>query len=457
MDADAGRASLESALRKARWRILPLLSLGYLAAYTDRVNISFAAESMNRDLHFSPSVYGLGAGLFFISYALCEVPSNWLLLRFGARRWLARIMFTWGVLAMAMLFVHSRTSFYGMRVLLGIAEAGYFPGAAYYISGWFPAKERARAIGFFYVSLPLASVVMGSVAGTLLRLDGRLGLHGWQWLFLIEGVPAVLLSVGIWFMLSERPKTAKWLREDEREALEWELADAHPSQEHAHRGRAFRVVLSDPRVWALGLCSLCLLGSNYAQNFFLPEMLRMLTGESVGRVGYLIALAAAAGAVAMMVNGFHSDRKRERGWHVIVPALIMAVLMLVAGLHLHGWVAAVVLLVAMPVFFSMQAPWVAVLTELFRGEKAALAIATINMLGIIGGFLGPYWMGWMRELTGGFAVGIGSLCVPWLVMAGSIAWVTRPRREIVTKENVTNQKVTNMDEKSMNVEPELAK
>ena len=445
MDAVAGRAPLESALRKARWRILPLLSLGYLAAYTDRVNISFAAESMNRDLHFSPSVYGLGAGLFFISYALCEVPSNWLLLRFGARRWLARIMLTWGLLAMAMVFVHSRTSFYGMRLLLGVAEAGYFPGAVYFLSLWFPAKERARAISFFYVSLPLASVVMGGVAGALLRLDGVLGLRGWQWLFLVEGLPAVLLSLGIWFMLSERPRAAKWLREDEREALQGELADAHAPEEHSHRRSALLVVLRDVRVWLLGLSALCLLGSNYAVNFFLPEMLRMLTGASVARVGYLIATAAAAGAVAMVVFGFHSDRMRERRWHVVVPALIMALLMLVAGLHLRGWVAAIILLIAMPVYFAMQAPWVAVIVELFRGEKAALAIATINMLGIVGGFLGPYWMGWMRELTGGFAVGIGSLCVPWVVMAASIAWVTRPQR-----------KVTDAREKMLNAAPELA-
>jgi ACS family tartrate transporter-like MFS transporter len=445
MDAVAGRAPLESALRKARWRILPLLSLGYLAAYTDRVNISFAAESMNRDLHFSPSVYGLGAGLFFISYALCEVPSNWLLLRFGARRWLARIMLTWGLLAMAMVFAHSRTSFYGMRLLLGVAEAGYFPGAVYFLSLWFPAKERARAISFFYVSLPLASVVMGSVAGALLRLDGVLGLRGWQWLFLVEGLPAVLLSLGIWFMLSERPRAAKWLREDEREALQGELADAHAPEEHSRRWGALLGVLRDVRVWLLGLCALCLLGSNYAVNFFLPEMLRMLTGASVARVGYLIATAAATGAVAMVVFGFHSDRMRERRWHVVVPALIMALLMLVAGLHLRGWVAAIILLIAMPVYFAMQAPWVAVIVELFRGEKAALAIATINMLGIVGGFLGPYWMGWMRELTGGFAVGIGSLCVPWVVMAASIAWVTRPQR-----------KVTDVREKMLNAAPELA-
>ena len=445
MDAGAGRAPLESALRKARWRILPLLSLGYLAAYTDRVNISFAAESMNRDLHFSPSVYGLGAGLFFVSYALCEVPSNWLLLRFGARRWLARIMFTWGALAMAMLLVHSRTSFYGMRLLLGVAEAGYFPGAVFFLSLWFPAKERARAISWFYVSLPLASVVMGSVAGALLRLDGRLGLRGWQWLFLVEGLPAVLLSVAIWLMLSERPRQAKWLSEDEREALESELAVEHAPEEHPHRWDALRVVLSDVRVWLLGLSALCLLGSNYALYLFLPQVLRMLTGESVGMVGYLIAVAAAAGAVAMVACGFHSDRMRERRWHVIIPALIMALLMAVAGLHLRGWGAAVALLVAMAVFFSMQAPWVAIFTEVFRGEKAALAIATVNMLGIIGGFLGPYWTGWMRELTGGFAVGIGLLCVPWLVMAASIAWVTRPQ-----------EKVTSLHEKMLNATPELA-
>jgi MFS transporter, ACS family, tartrate transporter len=433
MDAVADRVPLESALRKARWRILPLLSLGYLCAYTDRVNISFAAESMNRDLHFSPHVYGLGAGLFFISYALCEVPSNWLLLRFGARRWLARIMFTWGVLAMAMLFVHSQTSFYGMRLLLGIAEAGYFPGVIYYLSLWFPAKERARAIALFYVAMPLASVVMGGVAGTLLRLDGRLGLHGWQWLFLLEGMPAVLLSVVIWFTLAERPRAATWLREDEREALESDIAGPYSSGHSSHRGEALRAVMRDPRVWMLGLCALCLLGSLYAVSFFLPEMLRNLTGATPANVGYLIAIACAFGAVGMFGYGIHSDRTHERRLHVIFPALLLALLMLIAGLHLRGWIAAAVLLLTMAVFYAMQAPWVAILTELFTGERNALAIAAINMMGIVGGFVGPYWMGWMRELTGGFAVGIGSLCVSWLVFAAGIAWVTRGRAEVRTE------------------------
>lgn len=433
MDTAAERVPLESALRKARWRILPLLSLGYLCAYTDRVNISFAAESMNRDLHFFPHVYGLGAGLFFVSYALCEVPSNWLLLRFGARRWLARIMFTWGVLAIAMLFVHSQRSFYGMRLLLGVAEAGYFPGAVYYISAWFPAKERARALGLFYVSLPLASVVMGSVAGTLLRLDGRRGLHGWQWLFLVEGIPAVLLSVGIWFRLAERPRAAKWLRDDEQEALESEIAEPDSYNHSCSRGDALRAVLRDPRLWMLGLCSLCLLGSVYALNFFLPEMLRRLTGAVPGTVGYLIAIASAVGAVGMVAYGIHSDRTHERRLHVIFPALLLALLMLIAGLHLRGWIAAAVLLIATAVFYAMQAPWIAILTELFTGERNALAIAATNMMGIFGGFVGPYCMGWMRELTGGFAVGIGLLCAPWLVFAASVAWVTQGRTGVTSE------------------------
>jgi MFS transporter, ACS family, tartrate transporter len=208
-----------------------------------------------------------------------------------------------------------------------------------------------------------------------------------------------------------------------------------------------RSVARDPRVWVLGMCALCLLGSVYAVNFFLPEMLRMLTGATPGNVGYLIAIASAIGAVGMIMYGIHSDRTHERRLHVIFPALLLALLMLIAGLRLRGWIAAAVLLVVMAVFYAMQAPWVAILTELFRGERNALAIAAINMMGIVGGFLGPYWTGWMRELTGGFAIGIGSLCVPWLVMAAGIAWVTRPRAE----------NVTSVSEKTMNVAPELAK
>src|ERR1017187_1570155 len=208
-----------SALRKASVRLIPLIAIAYGVAYTDRVNISFAALQMNRDLHFSASNYGFGAGLFFLSYAACEIPSNLLLYRFGARRWIARIMFTWGFLAMGMMFVRTPREFYIVRFLLGMAEAGFFPGVIFYLSQWFPANVRARTVSRFYVALPLASVFMGGLAGVLLNLQGRLGLSGWQWLFLAEGLPAVILSVAFLVYLPNTPNEAKWLTTEERDWL----------------------------------------------------------------------------------------------------------------------------------------------------------------------------------------------------------------------------------------------
>src|ERR1700675_1586350 len=204
---DTGQASV---------RLIPLIAIAYGVAYTDRVNISFAALQMNRDLHFSASSYGLGAGLFFVSYAACEIPSNLLLYRVGARRWFARIMFTWGLLAMGMMFVKTPLQFYVMRFLLGMAEAGFFPGVIFYLSQWFPPHMRARAISRFYISFPISSVLMGAIAGFLLDLHGKAGLAGWQWLFLIEGLPAVTLSLVFLFFLPAGPATAKWLTEEER-------------------------------------------------------------------------------------------------------------------------------------------------------------------------------------------------------------------------------------------------
>src|SRR5579863_3009909 len=223
MIENAGDNILRSAQRKASWRLLPVIAVGYGLAYMDRVNISFASLRMNDDLHFSATVYGLGAGLFFIGYALCEVPSNLLMLRFGARRWLTRIMLTWGVLAAAMMFVRTPREFYALRLLLGIAEAGFFPGVVYYLTLWFPASMRARAISRFYIALPLSSTVMGSIAGWLMGLNGRLGLAGWQWLFLLEGLPAALFGFVIYGMLPDSPAHAKWLSAEEKIALQQQL------------------------------------------------------------------------------------------------------------------------------------------------------------------------------------------------------------------------------------------
>jgi len=255
VDQEMGAAvpALHSALRKARWRILPLLSICYLVAYMDRANISFAAETMNRDLHFTSKIYGLGAGLFFLTYALCEVPSNRLMLRFGARRWLARIMLTWGLLAGAMVLVRTPHQFYGARLLLGCAEAGYFPGALYFLAQWFPRAARGRAISLFYVSLPISTIVMGGLAGALLGLDGRLGLKGWQWMFLVEAAPAVLLSVMIWFYLPEDVASARWLSSEERQAITEELERDRATDGGLREGHLWEALWS-ARVWLLAWC-----------------------------------------------------------------------------------------------------------------------------------------------------------------------------------------------------------
>ncbi|HTD55373.1 MAG TPA: MFS transporter, partial [Silvibacterium sp.] len=309
-----------SAMRKASWRLLPLIALGYGTAFMDRANISFAALQMNRDLHFSATTYGFGAGLFFLSYAACEVPSNLLLCRFGAKRWLSRIMITWGVLAIAMMFVRTPIQFYVMRFLLGMAEAGFFPGVVFYLMQWFPAQMRARAVSRFYISLPLSSVVMGALAGALLNLNGRLGLAGWQWLFLVEGLPAVLLSLAFWFLLPDGPADAKWLNADERAwVLEEIRVDACSG---GHRHDVWRA-LRDRRVMQVALIFLFMLIAAYAYTFSAPMILQKLTEWDATRVGFLISAINVLAAAGMVLNALHSDHKRERYWHVAVPFLIM--------------------------------------------------------------------------------------------------------------------------------------
>lgn len=424
MEARADGIALGCALRKAHWRILPLLGVCYLVAYMDRANISFAAESMNRDLHFSPHVYGTGAGLFFLSYACFQIPANKLLLRFGARRWLALIMAAWGVVAIATMLVHAQATFYGMRLLLGLAEAGFFPGVIYYMAGWFPKSQRARAMSLFYLSYPLSVVLMGAVAGVLLKLNGRMGLRGWQWLFLVEGLPALVLSVWVWRTLADGPATARWLDEPERAALECELVEGTSWAEQ--KGKAsLREVLGEWRVWMVGLFYFCIVSLSYGIALFLPEMMRSLTHWTPQRVGFLISLQGLVAAVAMVLNAMHSDRSGERRWHVVVPVALMGALLLLAAAEMHGMTAWVAVLLVMVLYTSLQGPLLVIVTSLRPGEDAALVVATFNMCGLFGGFAGPYWMGWMREITGGYGVGVGGLAVLCAVAAVSLLWLTR--------------------------------
>jgi ACS family tartrate transporter-like MFS transporter len=411
-------ATGRSALRKASLRLIPLIAFGYCAAYMDRVNISFAAAQMNRDLHFSASIYGLGAGLFFVSYALCEVPSNLLLVRFGARRWLSRIMLTWGLIAMAMMFVRTPVQFYCMRFLLGIAEAGFFPGVVFYLTEWFPPEHRARVISRFYIALPLASTVMGSLAGGLLALNGKLSLAGWQWLFLVEGVPPLILSVLFWRYLPDAPQDAAWLTDRERIWLQGELrsAAAHTLQS-THIGADLRAVLRDKRIWLIGVFYLCELTVLYGWAFSAPVILQSLTGLTVGRVGSLIAGMGVLGAVAMLLNARHSDRTHERPLHIVLPCLLMAAGFTVGGLTLHPLLAVAAFTLTVIAYNAAQGPSLAMPSAFLSGRTSAIGYAVINGIAMVGGFVGPYWMGRARDLTGDYQRGLLTLAVPCVLAA----------------------------------------
>src|SRR3984885_6692498 len=413
LDHAVGRA----ALRKAGLRLIPLLFLGYCIAYMDRVNISFASLQMNRDLHFSASIYGFGAGLFFVSYAACELPSNLVLYRVGARRWFARIMFTWGLLAMGMMFVKTPVQFYGMRFLLGMAEAGFFPGVIFYLGQWFPQQMRARAISRFYIALPISQVLMGAIAGFLLGLQGKAGLAGWQWLFLLEGLPAIVLSIVLLIFLPCGPEEAKWLTEEERQVILHHLRPSGPVDGHSiHIGRA----LLDRRVWQISLVFLCMLGTSYAYTFCAPAILQGLTGLSIRNVGFLVALMNLLGAPAMILNAMHSDRSGERYLHIAIPFLLVTAGYLIAGLSIVPFLAVPALAMASISYYSLQGPLLALAISFLHGKSAAAGIATMNTVGILGGFLGPLGMGLAKDFTGSYQRGLLALIIPSAVSATTI-------------------------------------
>jgi ACS family tartrate transporter-like MFS transporter len=421
--ADASDAALgRSALSKAAWRLLPLIGLGYGAAYVDRVNISFAALRMNQDLHFSAAIYGLGGGLFFLSYAAFEVPSNLLLVRFGARRWIARIMFTWGLLAMGMMFVRTPVQFYVMRFLLGLAEAGFFPGVIYYLSNWFPSDHRGRAISRFYVAFPLGTVVMGALAGTLLGLQGRAGLAGWQWLFLVEGAPPLLLSLVFLTQLPDRPADARWLSAAEADWIERRLAaDAARFGHESDHG--FWRTLCEPRVLQLGAMNFLLLGCYYAFTLSAPLVLDGATHLGAARVGYLVSFSGIVGAAAMLANGWHSDRTGERFLHLAAPFALMAIAFAVMALSPAPWAVMSAYIVATACNAAIGGVFWLLPSDLLHPRMTAVSVAAINAIGQSGSFVLPYAWGLARDRTGGFTAGLSVLPLAFLVAAGIVVYM----------------------------------
>lgn len=405
-----------STLRKASWRLLPLIGIAYCVAYMDRVNIGFAAATMNKDLNFSNTAYGLGGGLFFLSYALLEVPSNLLLVRIGARRWLARIMVTWGLLAMGMAFVTTPMQFYVMRLLLGAAEAGFFPGVIYYMSLWFPAQHRGRAISRFYISLPLSSVLMGGIAGTLLGMHGLWGMAGWQWLFLIEGMPAVVMSIVFLVFLPDSPAKAPWLTDPEKNWLSRRLAsDAAKLVEPVDH--SLRHAIGNPVVLGFGLVYFLHLGSMYALTLSAPMYLDQTTHLGPARVGYLIAAAGLLGAFSMIFNGWHSDHSRERYFHLAGAIALTACGYAVIWASVTPLVTIVGYLLCIAAYHAVGGVFWLAPSERLHPRSAAAGVAAINSIGMFGSFLAPFAWGLAKDRTGSFHLALS--CLPVLALIGA--------------------------------------
>ncbi len=405
-------------LGKVGRRLLPFLLLLYVVAWLDRVNIGFAALQMNRDLGLSAAVYGFGAGVFFIGYALFEVPSNLLLARVGARLWIARIMITWGLLSIAMMYVRGPTSFYVVRFLLGVAEAGFLPGIIYYLGHWYPAAERARAMAWFMLAIPLSTVVGGPVAGLILELNGWHGLTGWQWLFLLEGVPAVLLGFVVLGYLTDAPERATWLTSAERSWLATRLG-AEQRAAHARHGVGLREALVHPTVWLLGLILFCCQSGSYGLTLWIPQIVQRLSGLGTFEVSMISALPYVAASIGMVLIGASSDRSGERFKHIAIPTALAAAGFVASAYFVSPLPGMLALTVAAVGDLSTRGPFWTLPTRFLTGSAAAGGIALINTLASLGGFVGPYAVGVARQITGGFAGGLVVLAA--LLLLASVA------------------------------------
>lgn len=399
---------------KAAWRLMPFLMLLYVVCYLDRVNVGFAALGMNKDLHFTNEMYGFGAGIFFLGYFVFEVPSNLMLLRVGARRWIARIMLTWGVISMATAFVHTPSQFYGIRLLLGFAEAGFYPGILLYMTFWFPESIRARFCALFLASVPLANVLGGPLSGWILGFNGAYGLHGWQWLFLLEGLPACLLAIAVLMFLPDGPANARWLTQPERETIAARLAAEPPRAHHS-----LLAMLRDPRIWILALPGFGIVLASYGIGLWLPQIVKTM-GYSNLETGFVVAIPFVVTVVVMVTMAMSSDRRKERVWHIALAALAAAAGLLVAGLAGANVVSIVALSVALAGIYTAFSIFWMLPMSMLGGAAAAGGIALINSICNLGGFAGPTLMGWLVQRTGSYSAGMFALSAELLVSAALV-------------------------------------
>src|SRR5882724_10785207 len=409
---------------KVMWRLIPFLIVCYFVAYLDRVNVGFAKLHMNQALGLSEAAFGLGAGLFFIGYFLFEVPSNIFLEKVGARVWIARIMITWGIVSAAFAFIPQISSatgipttgvFYALRLLLGACEAGFFPGIIFYLTLWFPAVYRARVISLFMLAIPISSIIGSPISGMLLGLTG-LGLEGWQWLFILEALPSVVVGIGVLLYLTDFPRQARWLQQDEIAWLENVQATETRNKEkveHLSLGQA----LTDPRILWCALVYFCLNAASYGVAFFLPTIIKNF-GVSDTQTGLLAALPFIFGGIGMVLLGQHSDRTMERKGHVAVALLMAAIGIGLSGLVSNPIIVMALLCCAQIGVSSVPAMFWPLPASFLTGASAAAGIAAINSLGNLSGFAGPYAMGYLKDLTGNFTV--GSLLLAVFAVLGAV-------------------------------------
>ena len=426
-DTDLARATM----RRVSLRLLPFLFLIYIFNFLDRTNVAIAALQMNRDLHFSATAYGFGAGIFSLGYALFEVPSNLVLARVGARYWIARIMITWGLVAAAMMFVHTPIQFYSLRFLLGVAEAGFAPGIIYYLSGWFPAPQRGRALSRFLTAIPLSAAIGNPLSAWLLELDGLRGLAGWQWLFLLEGIPPVLLGFAVLAFLPDQPAGARWLPVEQRDWLTARLrrdADESP----APHGVAPLRALVLPMIWLASLPYFLLVTTQYGYTFWAPTMIRDALQASNTTTGLITGGIACVAAGVMLAVGASSDRTGERFFHASACAVLAALGCVSAALLPHPLARVAGLALVSIGVHAFYAPFWCVPTALLRGTAAATGIALVGSLGHVGGFVGPYVLGLLTDTTGSTTVallGLASLALTaaalCFVLRGQAAFASR--------------------------------
>ena len=419
-----------SLLNKLRWRLLPFLFLLYVVAYLDRINVGFATLQMKAQLGFSDAVYGLGAGIFFLGYFLFQVPANLALERVGARRWIALLMICWGIVSGCMFSVHSATSFYSLRFLLGAAEAGFFPGVIFYLRSWFPATARAGVVALFMTAGPVSGVIGGPISGWLLGWNHRGGLAGWQWMFLLEAVPAVALGFAAWFFLADNPSCAPWLTPQEQSWLLHTLDDEPiPASKMSteHPGLWF----ANARLWGFALVYFGLNTCTYGISLWLPTALHSLTGLPNFLLGLLSAVPYLAAAILMVLVGSHSDRTGERRRHIALSAFAGGTALVVSGFSSGIAISVFCFAIALSASSSMAGPFWAMASGSFTAAAAARSIALINAIGNLGSGFGPYWIGHLRDSTGSFRAGLLSVAA-MLTLAGLIVlFLDRgPRRSI---------------------------